>query len=411
MSDENGVISIEEQRRKLYVPGLSGLTNLGNTCYMNSALQCIAATNILMSYIYKGEFYGDLLENSKLFVAKRERTKKGLSDDQDVVVYDECVKKEFKNTITYNLYKLLRAMWTGNSEIVPKSFKRIIGEKNTEFMGYGQSDSQEFMSFILDKLHEELKIPVKVTYNNIPSNVGEYTKKKNENMDLSQYKNTSTHIIYKYMKYWESYVKNNYSIVNELFMGMYYTENSCSECHKKSVVFEPYNILHVPVNDNDSDLETCIKKLVTVEKLEGTNKYKCDACNKYVDATRKTYIWETPDILIIQLKRFQNDGSYTSKIKSKINYPLYDLSLNGCYSEHYPRNHKYNLYGVIQHTGSLNGGHYYSHTKNPVNDKWYEFNDESVLHIPDHDVEEEIITARSYILFYKKQSIKKKIYE
>ena len=144
-------------------------------------------------------------------------------------------------------------------------------------------------------------------------------------------------------------------------------------------------------------------KIVTTEKLEDKNKYKCEACDKYVDATRKTCIWETPDILIIQLKRFQNHGSQTSKIRSKITYPLTDLSIHECYSEYYPRNHKYDLYGVVQHTGSLNGGHYYAHTKNPVNNKWYEFNDEYVIHIPDDDVEKEIVSARSYILFYKKQ--------
>lgn len=411
MSNENRRV-VEEERKSLTVPGLSGLVNLGNTCYMNSALQCIAATNILMTYIYDGEFYEDLLENSKLLAAEKERKKKGLTDEQDVTVYNKYVKKEFRNTVTYNLYKLMKAMWNGNTEIVPRSFKKLIGEKNAEFVGYGQNDSQELMSFILDKLHEELKISVDVTYNNVPDHVNEYVnRKQNGDKDLIQYKNTPTYLIYKYMKYWESHVKNSYSIINELFMGMYCTENSCDECHKKSLVFEPYNILHVPIDDNNCDLESCVKKLVTIEKLEGTNKYKCDSCNKYVDATRKTYIWETPDILIIQLKRFQNDGAHTSKIKSKINYPLKNLSLKDCYSGYYPRNHKYDLYGVIQHIGSLNGGHYYSHTKNPVNNKWYEFNDESVLHIPDQDIDTEIITARSYILFYKKQSIKKKTYE
>ncbi|ARF09281.1 ubiquitin carboxyl-terminal hydrolase [Catovirus CTV1] len=415
---------IETIRKSITVAGLSGLSNMGNTCYMNSALQCICATNIFTIYFLDKKFHKDLYENitDKLATIVRNKTK--ISPEDDVSI-DACeLKKEYKSSVTYNLYKLLNGMWRLNQEITPRSFKNTIGRLNSTFAGYSQNDSQEFLSFVLDQVHEELKTKVKIRYNDIPDSVRQYdeirnhysTLLSNDNLSISekeeivnnfkQYKRNhmSDAAIHKYLVFWKKYIQEQYSIINDIFMGMYYTEIICKECNEKSLVFEPYNILQLPIpDDGEVDLETCIKNFTVEEELKDKNQYKCGECKKYVDAKKKTSLWETPNVLIIQLKRFKNTGISTTKVRSIIKYPLYDLSFEKACSEYYPINHKYDLYGVVQHTGSLNGGHYIAHTKNPINNKWYEFNDNYVLHIPDEKIEAELISRDSYILCYRKK--------
>lgn len=424
MASSNNNQDTQEIRKNITVPGLSGLTNLGNTCYMNAALQCVCATNLLMAYLLKKEYHSDLYENTQQVLANTIRKQENISENDDVKITVSNLKKEYKNSVTYNLYKLMKGMWTMNQEIVPRSFKTLIGKLNPEFQGYSQNDSQEFLSFVLDRIHEELKCPVNIKYNNVPNSVVKYdelrrdftknlerkdlnlSKKEELYLQFKEYKKNhiSDVAVHKYLTFWKKYCEKNHSITNDIFMGMYYTEITCKECNGKSLVFEPYNILQLPIpDDGNIDLETCIKNFTIEEELNGKNQYKCEECKKYVDATRKTSIWETPDVLIIQLKRFKNTYTQTTKVKSNVKYPLTDLSLKDYYSEYYPRNHNYDLYGVIQHIGSLHGGHYIAHTKNFINNKWYEFNDNNIIHIKDEDIEKELISQNSYILFYKKK--------
>lgn len=410
-------------RKSITVPGLSGLRNMGNTCYMNSALQCICATNLFAVYLIDKQFHKDLYLNCQEKVADKVRKEKGLDDSETVSIKVVDLEKEYKSSVTYNLYKLINGMWKLNQEITPKTFKNTIGQLNSVFKGYNQNDSQEFLSFVLDQIHEELKTEVKIKYNDIPNSVKEYDEIRRQyskmlekdDLDitskeelLKQFKKYKReHIpdvaIHKYLIYWKKYFEKH-SIINDIFMGMYYTEITCKECNEKSLVFEPYNILQLPIpDDGEIDLETCIKNFTVEEELKDKDQYKCEECKKYVDAIKKTSIWDTPTVLIIQLKRFKNTYTSTTKVRSTVKYPLKDLSFENSCSEYYPIKHKYDLYGVIQHTGSLHGGHYIAHTKNPINNKWYEFNDDDVLHIPDDKIEKELISRDSYILCYKKK--------
>lgn len=413
-------------RKSINVRALSGLRNIGNTCYMNSALQCISATYPFVANILKKRFSKDLVCSTINTVAYEERKKRKLSKDSEVEIYVDQIRDKYKSSMTYNLFKLLRGMWEQNQEITPRGFKETVETINPDFQGYRQHDSQEFLSFVLDRIHEELKTDANVSFNKISDEIVAYDSKKKEFSELinsetitaldkevikHQYKEfkqkyVKESAVYNSYIYLQKYLSKNNSIISDLFTGLFYSETICSECNERSQVFEPYNILSLSIPETGVDtIMNCLATYTSAEELTGENKYRCGECKKLVNAVRKSYIWETPDVLIIQLKRFQNVGTSMRKINSTIKFPMNNLSFDKNYCEYNTHDHKYSLYGVIQHMGSLSGGHYVSFTKNPINNKWYYYNDNNIVHVPDDKIEDQLLSSNNYILFYMRDKL------
>ncbi|KAH0789723.1 Clan CA, family C19, ubiquitin hydrolase-like cysteine peptidase [Histomonas meleagridis] len=147
-------------------------------------------------------------------------------------------------------------------------------------------------------------------------------------------------------------------------------------------------------------LDECFKYFSTSETLDENNKWYCPNCKQFVCATKKMDIWNVPDILIIQLKRFKT----TRKLDSDVNFPSnFNMSdyIRG------PQNENkmiYRLYAVSEHMGGLGGGHYTAHALvsnrkfEEEGGKWYYFNDSTV-----HKAKEsEAHSSNAYILFYER---------
>ena len=110
--------------------GASGLANLGNTCFMNSALQCLSNTVDLTAFFTSDEFAGDVNEKNPIGMG-------GLL----ARAYAAMVKE----------------IWSGKyTSVAPVEFKKVLGQFAPQFSGYQQQDSQELLSFLLDGLHEDL---------------------------------------------------------------------------------------------------------------------------------------------------------------------------------------------------------------------------------------------------------------
>ena len=141
------------------------------------------------------------------------------------------------------------------------------------------------------------------------------------------------------------------------------------------------------------------------ETLDADNLWKCDGCHNKVRAIKKTKLWTTPPIIVIQLKRFGDTG--TTRDGRVIDYPLDNLDVRCVLSEDQIDGNLYPLYklqSVINHTGTINFGHYYSYIKNEENDMWYIFDDHNVRRIST-DI---IVTSNAYILFYIRKDLLKK---
>ena len=140
---------IEKIRKSITVRGLSGLKNLGNTCYMNAGLQCLLATTIFTTYIKNKNFVEILTHNTTEIIAKETRKKNQLLENVDIEVITSDVVASVKKTILYNYYSLIKAMWSDNVIVEPYKFKAVVGEQNALFKGYQQNDSQELINFVL----------------------------------------------------------------------------------------------------------------------------------------------------------------------------------------------------------------------------------------------------------------------
>ena len=157
-------------------------------------------------------------------------------------------------------------------------------------------------------------------------------------------------------------------------------------------------------NKNNSDeisLEDSLEILREEEILDENNEWFCENCKKKQKAKKKLEIYNTPKILIMQIKRF----SQKDKINKKVYFPINDLDLNNFISsKEKDKNLKYDLFAVANHFGSLYFGHYTAFCKNSITNKWYEFNDSYVSEIND---ESKIISNNAYVLFYKRKDLSK----
>ena len=414
---QNKMEAIEQQRKELTVPGIVGLVNIGNTCFLNSALQNLFATDLLAVYFVgtretEAEYKNDLKHGCIVSIMK---DKKCNSNEIDA----QTIYKKFRESLTYTLRNLFVLGWNENCKIKPVEFKSNLGSKNKMFIGFQQHDSQEALSFIIDKVHEETKTDVETNIVNLSDVYTEYLRVHEiylgnmENANLSKEEKHAMHVKYmnyrkdklrlaavvSYLFYWRTFLKNNHSAITDIFTGLFISQISCQICKNITFSFEPYNIIPLPIEEKDTSiaLSDCLDNfLLKDDQLLGNDQYECEYCNTKCNAEKKSLLWSVPPRLIIQLKRFTN----RSRINTTIDFPIEGLDMSKYMSEHTHSKCVYNLYGVIVHSGGLNSGHYVAFTKNAVNGLWYLYDDAKVLQIENNTLEARIKNSGAYVLLY-----------
>ncbi|CAI2725986.1 unnamed protein product [Schistosoma spindalis] len=149
-------------------------------------------------------------------------------------------------------------------------------------------------------------------------------------------------------------------------------------------------------------LEDCLSHYFSEAELVGENGYFCGRCNRRCNGLKQFKLVALPEILTLHLKRFSSNHLYSSKLSSPVNFPLKNLDLS-------PFLHRdctdkitiYDLIGVICHYGGCGGGHYTTCAYNSSTEHWYEFNDEHVRKLDAEQVES--LKSSAYILFYRKR--------
>jgi len=346
---------------------VSTFENVGNTCYLNATLHCLFATDYLVSYFNSGDY-------TTLIVGNIKQTKKDLDTNKII--------KKFRKTLSYAFKSLSVVFWGEHCVILPKSFKHRIGKLMPVFNGSDQCDSFELINFILDTLHSELRYPVEI--------------------EIPLMRDDDKSLLKEFNLYLKSYLTGNFSPITKMFGGFYLSHIVCDECKVISNKFEFFNALSLCISDIEGEnIYDCITEFTKTHSLIDDNKYFCTHCNKKTNATITVSFWKLPSRLIIHLKRFNIRDKKLEKNNSLITFPITNLDMTQYYDPEVKQTCKYNLYGVIQHSGSFSVGHYIAYTKNLLDKKWYRFNDSNVVEIDDDNIEHEVVDNFTYILFYE----------
>ena len=186
-----------------------------------------------------------------------------------------------------------------------------------------------------------------------------------------------------------------------LFVSNFYLPNSF--LYSNMSLDLSYYISEPICNKNDCvNIYDCLELFKKEEKLND-NEWYCNQCKNYKSALKKVLIYRAPNYLVIHLKRFQvktnesRKGTQScKKNESFINFPINNFSLSNFVIGSNKNTAIYDLYGVVEHFGGLQYGHYIAKCKNFF--KWYKYNDSRVSEISESD----IITPNAYLLFYKK---------
>jgi ubiquitin C-terminal hydrolase len=276
------------------------------------------------------------------------------------------ILKQYVNILlNYANFKILR----------PVDFKKTINMLNSTFNNKNEQDSHEFLVYLIDSLHMSVSYPVNITYKGV-------ARTKNEKYAVSAIKN------------WQDSFKKEYSVIVSIFYGQYHSQLSCGNlnCNYISSKFEPFCYLPLSIRDDSTHLYELLDNFITPEILEGENNWKCEKCSNNTKSKKNIYIWKSPRVLIMQLKRFDVFGK---KITNYVNCP-HTIDVEKYISHYNNIRTTYELYSVCNHKGHMNGGHYYSFCKNKKNE-WICFNDENVSKVN----RDNIITPNAYLLFYK----------
>lgn len=379
-----------------------GLNNLGNTCYFNAALQGLLSIPQFIEYLLDDTRWKEYYERN-LYLHNNKSIIKELYDlyMRLLEVYDIN-----QNTIlVYNPITLFQSIKEHT-----KLYNGKLEYPYIEFNIGTQSDSFDMFNAIIGTGHDEII----QTDNSIDINNKIFIKlhKIYKNYDITKIDipyNYEEILYFNYRFIMKNYSKE-YSELQNLFTSFIINTTECLHCGDKTFGLMQTNVYEVDLQlpfikykDDTSQLTLRNKPYNLIDYMKHqlsyslyTNEHSHKKNTGHLECCTYHKFWRIPHILVIRFKRFE----LINGVKHKINYPIeipevldikpfiHMYAIN----ERCNLNTVYKLCASIQHSGSCDGGHYYTYG---LRDRWYEFNDSNVRAInPDH-------SYSYYLIYYK----------
>uniref|UniRef100_A0A182NNR2 USP domain-containing protein n=1 Tax=Anopheles dirus TaxID=7168 RepID=A0A182NNR2_9DIPT len=326
-----------------------GLVNLGNTCYMNSVVQALAMT--------------------KQFCT-------------------EVLLKQIDAPPFSEIQQLLALLiHSRRPELTPRAV--LASTRPPGFAPGYQQDSSEFLSYLLDRLHEQEK---KHLHGNAPQQQQPPQQQQHNTLSLMGPNSGKT-------------------LVQKTFEGQLSVGCLCTICDNTNHTMETFRSLDLSFPD-ESDLaaagdgthsvQSLLDYFCSSEKLVGENQYFCDRCRQLRDCERSVTVTVPPQNLILTVKHFRYDQSRNlrAKLMNKILHNE-NISLTVTDESGHCRQLHYRNYAVVVHYGtSMDSGHYYTYAQDGTG-KWFKFNDNYVTECSTSELQNIPSPNTPYILFYQ----------
>ncbi|KAF8555660.1 cysteine proteinase [Imleria badia] len=364
----------------------TGLKNLGNTCYMNATIQCLSAT------VPFARFFTDGRWRNAVNMVNPLGTKGNLAG-----AFAQILREMAHSELPY---------------LNPLGFRKSICTHAVQFSGSSQHDSQEFLTFLLDGLHEDLnRVLTKPNHDSSPEREAELEKLPQQIASEQE---------------WEIYRMRNDSLIVDYFQGQFRNRMECLTCHHTSTTYNSFMYLSLPIPNikgpSKAPLYSCLDTFVKEEVLEKSEAWHCPKCKALRSATKILSLSRLPPVLLIHLKRFSVKGPFTDKIETVVDFPLKSLDLTNYMPPPFPPDmrknaerptptsaandprlqvppYKYDLYGVTNHFGSLSNGHYTAFVASPSSPTGWVYCDDSRI----TPIEpKEAVGRPAYVLYYKR---------
>jgi ubiquitin C-terminal hydrolase len=267
-----------------------------------------------------------------------------------------------------------------------------------------QNDMPEFLIFLFDIFHNALKRKVSMTIDGRPKN----KRDKMAKLCFEMIKKTYA---------------ASYSEIFKMFYGIQVStllpEHPKDQYDHLSIRPEPFMIISLPIpgrctkaeaktgsESTDSDSVTlmdCFDLNCEREFMHGENAWYNENLGKKQNVYKRLVYWSLPDVMILDIKRFEYSPETFSYVKNQtaIRVPVKNVDFSKYVEGYNKESYVYDLYGICNHHGDENFGHYTSTVKT-ANSKWYNFNDTNVkeVSIPKN----EIVGNTPYCLFYRKRT-------